>query len=104
MTMTNTTRTIEILLAEEALVHEFAVRCSESKAEAARIRRLVESPIESVVRKFRCPDCGHRHVDGVEVTLDEPTVVGMVTGFWCCDECGSDFWDRVRVVRKDHVK
>lgn len=58
--------------------------------------------LDVVVRKYRCGDCGYRHVHGVDVTLDDPTVAGYVTGWWVCDECGSDFWNRVRVTAEDH--
>jgi len=84
-------RRLMLALAEEEMIAEFVASI-----------RPVRAPLESVVRKYRCADCGHRHVDGVDVTLDEPTVKGMVIGYWCCDECGADFWDNVRVTDRDH--
>lgn len=58
--------------------------------------------VVSVIRKYRCQDCGHRHNDGVEVTLDEAIAKPQtVVGYWACNECGSEYWDNIRVVARD---
>lgn len=82
-------------LYDEEVIAEFLTRLT-----VREVPTLV--PIETVIRKYRCIDCGHRHVDGIDVTLDEPVIKPcIVTGYWACDECGSDFYEHVRVGRRD---
>lgn len=102
MTPTTTFPTDFALAIEGAVIEEEFVARFAALLVAAPAPAPAERALDAVVRKYRCPDCGYRHEDGVEVTLDEPVLKpARIVGYWCCDECGADFFENVRVVAKD---
>ena len=62
-----------------------------------------------ISRKYQCVECGYRHTDGVTVTVDfdidddqkEIRKPGTYTGWFTCDECGTEQHMTTRVTKKD---
>ena len=62
-----------------------------------------------ISRKYQCVNCGYRHTDGVSVTVDfdlddqdqEIRKPGTYTGWFTCDDCGTEQHMTTRVLSRD---
>lgn len=100
--MTTTTQTTDLDKERKLLVELGYDEAFIAEYLANRTDQRTTGLIKSVTRKYRCGDCGYRHDDGVEVTLDEAiSKPQTIVGYWACDECGSEYWDKIRVLAKE---
>ena len=60
-----------------------------------------------ISRKYQCVECGHRHQDGVTVTVEwdldqdgnEVRKAGTFSGWFTCDECYTEQVINIRITK-----
>ena len=57
---------------------------------------------ESVIRNWKCIECGSRDDRTVTPDWDAPrTPKGLQPAYWSCDDCGGVYSDNIRITKKD---